>query len=406
MRKKRPLLVLSLIGFGSLALHAQNLPKVRSMGDAEATVLVGMNSTPSIRVLSDGSALVTDILSKRLIRIAPDMKKIDTVFDASTPAPLTYPASVSALVAGSADTTLFFDSGARGFRVIDPSGRVVRRLAIEPSLLRGVQAPTSLFAAMMDPRGRLVLATHRTNFDKPVFGVQPQAESLMVARMTLDRPGFDSVTAIMGSGQKIILTGDSTMRPRPSIMTMPVVNKGDALAFTSGGDIAVIRSADFHVDWIAPDGSRRSSPPIPWSWQEYTQPERDSLRALREGMMSSVNTRVVSSAGTVSANPPMMPMTRVIDTLPDRVPAFAPGSARGDLEGRIWVALGPRMIGPTPPGPSIYAVIDGSGQIVDRVELPPGRTIVGFGASGTVFAYAGTNPRDGLALERYRYRKP
>src|SRR4051812_4880457 len=230
MRLKQSLLVLSLTAFaGSFApatAQSKKLPRVRSLGTPEATIILGMNGQPSVRILSTGQALAADFFNRRLAMVDSGMKSIETVFDAMTPAPLTYPPGFAQLVSGFADTTLFFDANARGYRVIDPTGRVVRRISLlDPSLLRGVQSPLS--GSGLDPNGRLVLATHRTNFDKPVSGVQPQAESLMIARVTLDRVGWDSLGAIMGSGQKIVQTGDTSMKPRPVVLTMPVVDRGD-----------------------------------------------------------------------------------------------------------------------------------------------------------------------------------
>jgi len=406
MRLNLPLYVLSLTAFSAsvelAAAQSNRLPDVRPLGAAEASVALGMHGQPSVRVLSDGRSFATEFLTRALLRVDPDLKSVDTLFDASTPAPLTYPPGFVQLVPAPGDTTLFYDPNARGFRVLDPSGRVVRRLGVaDNSLLRTFQSPTATSA--IDSKGRLVFAATRTFLDKPVPGVQPMAESLMVARASLDHVGWDSLAAIMGSGMRIVLTGDTSLRPRPVTSTTPVVDRGDAWTLTSSGSIAIIRSSDFHVDWIAPDGTRRSSPPVPWIWRKYAQAERDSLRASREALMTSPNTRVLSSDGRVSATAPL-PMIRAVDTLPERVPAFTPSSVRPDLEGRVWIALGPRIIGPPSPDPVIYAIIDTTGRIVDRVELPPGRVIAGFGPAGAVYAVTASRAAGGFVMERYRYR--
>jgi hypothetical protein len=69
------------------------------------------------------------------------------------------------------------------------------------------------------------------------------------------------------------------------------------------------------------------------------------------------------------------------------------------MNGRIWV----RTI-PTKPttGGAIYDVIDGSGKLVDRVQVPTGTTIIGFGTGGVV--YLGGRDATGIKLQRTRER--
>ena len=68
--------------------------------------------------------------------------------------------------------------------------------------------------------------------------------------------------------------------------------------------------------------------------------------------------------------------------LPDYQPAFFAGSTRADADGNLWI----RTIPTTPlAGGPVYDVINRKGEIVERVQVPANRTIVGFGAGGSVF---------------------
>ena len=404
MIQKRSLLALGLTLFtadvSAIGAQSKDLSKIRSIGQPLDSIPLGMSSTPSIRVLSNGRVFATDIFSRRLIMIAEDMKSIDVVFDASSPPPLTYPQGFVPLVAGLGDSTLFYDNGARGYRVIDPNGRVVRRQSIaDPSLTRALSYPAA--PAVVDPKGRIVIATQRSNFNKTVPGIQPQAESLMVMRVVLERQGYDSLAAIMGSGQHTVVM-DSTRQPPLLMLVTSVVDRGDAWVMTSNGTIAIVRGADFHVDWIDPDGARRSSPPVPWQWAKYSKADRDSMMAARESMMNAGNMRAVSSTGAVTTG--ATPPPRKLDSIPERVPAFAPATARADLDGRIWIELGARVMGPPSTLPSVFAIIDSTGRVVERLELPARRTIAGFDRLG--YLYTVTAGRGGYVLERYPYRAP
>ena len=85
--------------------------------------------------------------------------------------------------------------------------------------------------------------------------------------------------------------------------------------------------------------------------------------------------------------------------LPDYRPAFANGSVRADAEGKLWVRIIPAK--PSTGGPD-YDVIDRSGKLVDRVTLPRGTTIAGFGAGGIV--YLGVRDTAGVHVVRARER--
>jgi len=68
--------------------------------------------------------------------------------------------------------------------------------------------------------------------------------------------------------------------------------------------------------------------------------------------------------------------------LPDYKPPFFANAVRADLDGRIWIQTIPtRQIA----GGPVYDVIDRKGALVERVQVPTGRTIVGFGPGGAVY---------------------
>ena len=85
--------------------------------------------------------------------------------------------------------------------------------------------------------------------------------------------------------------------------------------------------------------------------------------------------------------------------LPDYRPAFVNGSVRADADGKLWVRISPTK--PTGRGPE-YDVIDRTGKLVDRVVLPAGTTIAGFGAGGVV--YLGVRDQAGVHVVRAHER--
>ena len=82
--------------------------------------------------------------------------------------------------------------------------------------------------------------------------------------------------------------------------------------------------------------------------------------------------------------------------LPDYAPPFKAGTARADLAGNVWLRTSYAM-GAMP----VYDVINSDGKLVDRVMIPEGRVIAGFG-DGVV--YLGVRDGPGARLEVARIR--
>ena len=219
---------------------------------------------------------------------------------------------------------------------------------------------------------------------------------------------------------------------------LPVVDEWAVLA---DGSVAIVRGRDYHVDWVHPDGTKTSSPKIPFEWQRLTDDDKvafiDSVKAARERMMASApaGAQVVASgaapgataggeqrvmitmgAGGAAAGgaPPAgfrAPQLNFVSPseLPDYKPPFFPGAVRADADGNLWIRTIPtKQIA----GGPVYDVVNRRGELVDRVQVPVGRTVVGFGPGGVVYlsarepaAGAGQAAAPvGVRLERARLR--
>jgi hypothetical protein len=105
--------------------------------------------------------------------------------------------------------------------------------------------------------------------------------------------------------------------------------------------------------------------------------------------------------GTVSGGyappPPVMRDIFVVqpEDLPDYRPPFLERGVRADADGNLWV----RIIPPKPiPGGPVYDIIDPKGELVDRLQIPTGYTLVGFGKGKVV--YLSVRDATGLHLAR------
>ena len=85
--------------------------------------------------------------------------------------------------------------------------------------------------------------------------------------------------------------------------------------------------------------------------------------------------------------------------MPDFRPPFGTNSVRADLDGNLWVRTNQ-----TRPiqGGAVYDVVSREGQLVDRLQLPSGYTLVGFGRGKVVFV--SMRDASGIHLARVRLK--
>jgi hypothetical protein len=179
----------------------------------------------------------------------------------------------------------------------------------------------------------------------------------------------------------------------------------DEWAMLTDGSIAVVRSHDYHIDWLYPDGMKKSTPKMPFDWKRYSDEDKQ-LKA--DSAKEAIQKQLETSLKTQSANlPPGMKMPQVSVELvptsefPDYFPPISPGSVQADLENHVWIL----------PTTSLqahngftYDVINRDGEIIERVQLPLGRVIAGFGPGGAV--YLAHTDGTSTFLERARLRPP
>jgi hypothetical protein len=266
----------------------------------------------------------------------------------------------------------------------------------------------------------------------------------------------------------------------------------DEFAVLSDGSVAFVRSIDYRIDYLNPDGSWTSSPKLPYDWQ----PVPDSVKRRISDSVLTVQTRNAHVAYTTAlirwvnmygkgypagfkapdpytppqgfakdwkyppgvtfpenyiyacgpgeeptvtplsgeareaapmppvmgappggrpscipmpianTNPPNPPTMRDVGVLhhselPDYRPPLTQGNAvRADADGNLWI----RPVQPkAAPGGPVYDVVNRSGELVDRLQLPQGYTLVGFGRGKVV--YLSMRDRSGLHLARVRLRE-
>jgi hypothetical protein len=182
----------------------------------------------------------------------------------------------------------------------------------------------------------------------------------------------------------------------------------DDWALLADGTLAIVRGQDYRVDLLGLNGKMSTGAKLPFEWQRLSDEDKmkvvDSARAEvekerlapRPGADGSGGFRIIPGTSPRAPKLTMAPLGFVsIDQMPDYRPAFRQGAARGDADGNLWVRTSRMMNGGT-----VYDVISSKGELKDRILIPPGRVVAGFGPGGVV--YMGVVDGDITHLERAR----
>ncbi len=106
-------------------------------------------------------------------------------------------------------------------------------------------------------------------------------------------------------------------------------------------------------------------------------------------------------AGGQAPPPPVISPISVVEPsqLPDYRPPFTTGATRADQDGNLWIrTVQPRAV----PGGPVYDIVSREGELVNRLQLPPGYNIAGFGKGKIV--YLSMRDATGVHLARVRLK--
>jgi len=439
-------LVLSLAAAAAPLAAQQSMPPVRPLGAVTKVSPADLfGSVTSVRPLPDGGAIVNDMTRRQLLLLNPDFTKKAAIADTTAETANGYSGRLAGLLPYKGDSSLFIDPQSLSMLVIDGKGEVSRVMAVprpeDATYMIGGPFGTPGF----DQTGRIVYRGFiRPNFagmnQQPMPG-QPMrmpamADSAPIYRVNLATRALDTAAYFKIPKTNVKMSQNDKGAMSISVITnpMPVI---DDWALMPDGRVAVIRGKDYHVDWLGSDGQWTATPKIPYNWERMDDDGKqkfiDSAKVeaekqretLTRAMAAGVNNVGAAMGGAGGGQPQMRfemrveggggggggggrpqqgvqqintPSINFVDPkeLPDYRPVFRTGAARADVEGNLWV----RTTAPSDAGP-IYDVINGKGELIDRVKLPFGRVISGFGP-GVV--YMGVQDGAGARLEMAKIR--
>jgi len=423
-------------GVANAQSKGPSLPPIRPLGAVTATATEKLGLVNNIRPLADGRVYVNDPMGRRVILFDAGLRAFTVVADSLGANGNTY-GRVAGLIPSRADTTLLVDPQSLSMLVLDPAGKVARVMSV-PNAQDAMSFAGALGGSAMDTEGRLVYrAAPRFEFRGmgPAAGGPPRIpempDSAAIFRIDLATRKVDTIAYIKTQKIKMNTTQDENggVRMVSEINPLPVV---DEWALVSDGSVAIVRGRDYHIDWVNADGSRTSTPKIPFEWQRLSDEDKvafiDSVKAARERMGANAPQIATTAGGNQNRNgpPPGMdagsPQVMIFrgppgsdggrpnagatgtanvtpqmhfvapSDLPDYKPVFLNGFVRADLDGNVWIRTIPTK--PMAGGP-VYDVVNRKGALVDRVQVPVNRSITAFGPGGVVYLTI----RDGMTTK-------
>ena len=443
-----PIIIVAAVAVASPLCLSQALPPIRQLGPVTAVAKDTLGAVSGIRALSDGRILVNDIIARRVLLLDSTLSVLAVVADTTGATANAYGVRPGGLIAYHGDSTLFVDPASLSMLLIDPNGKIVKVMSAPRAQDIGFLIGGPFGAPGFDPSGKLV---YRAPPNFMAFGPRgpgsngaPQLPSIpdsaAIVRFDLATRKLDTVTYF--KTPKVVM--NMTRTPEGQVRVVSTVNplpQGDDWALLPDGTIALVRTRDFHIDWLHPNGTTTSTSKIPFAWERLSDSAKvafiDSARVAIEkqraagfafgmaaagggggarvtvdgagpdgggasGRRPNANntTTTVAAVGPGAAPAPgqMPPLQMVAPSeLPDYKPAFVPGSTRVDAEGNLWIRT-TQNVDARP----VYDVINSKGELVDRVQLPANRVVMGFASGGIVYLAV----RDGarVVLERARVR--
>jgi hypothetical protein len=397
----------------------------------------------AVRALPDGHLFVNDNSGRKVVLYDATLASFKVIADTTSATANAYSSRAGGLFAYKGDSTLFVDPTSLSMLVIDDAGTIARVMAVprprDASMLIGGTNGTPAF----DAQGRLVYRAP-PEFKMPardangVFAMPEFPDSAVLVRIDLATRKLDTVGFLKIPKQNVSMGQDANGRMSVTIIMNPMPITDD-WAVLSDGTVVLVRGRDYRVDFVQADGGVKSSPKVPFAWRHLDDSTKaafiDSAKVAMEKLRSEAMARMQAGGTPLVMGPPdgggaaggmvvvtmgaeraagggaprpaapsggatqniTLPPIQFVppSDLPDYAPPFTAGSARGDLDGNLWVRTS-NVVN----GGSVYDVINGKGELIDRVQVPAGRVIAGFGKGGVV--YMGVKEGTGVRLEQAR----
>jgi hypothetical protein len=437
------------------------LPPVRTLGKTLASSTELLGAVSQVRALPDGRLLVNDNAGRKVALFDRSLQSFTIVADTTSATANAYSSRAAGLIQYKGDSTLFVDPQSLSMLVIDGKGNVTRVMSVprpnEAGSLIGGPNGTPGF----DKQGRLVYrappdmqrlmrqAAGGAQPGQPGFTMPQLPDSMTIVRIDLESRKVDTVGAVKIPRNRMSVSGTPETGMRVSNVQNPLQYVDD-WAVTADGRVAIVRGQEYKIEWIGADGKVESSSKLPFAWRHlsdsvkvaFLDSTKTAMEKMREQAMQRMQQGTAGAPGPLAAiaggaapamgdrmvfemrvgggdgggrgvapgaaanapgrgagGPIQLPPIELVqpNELPDYAPPFTGGAVRGDADGNVWIRTTLAYN-----GGAVYDVVNSKGQLTDRVLVPTGRFIAGFGPG---IVYMGFRDGAGVRLEAAAVRE-
>lgn len=421
---------------------------IRTVSAPSATLAQSLGNISGIRELADGRLLVNDDGRRLLLVFDKQLATAEILADSTSGAANSYPRGAR-LIPYLADSTLVVNRPDAALLVIDPYGKLARIAAPPVpqhmnSLSSGQPIGTDARGRLVyqvNPAARGISVPCPAPLTPPPPG--PSPDTAYIVRGDFDTRTADTIAKVRI--QPFIsakLTRDGACKVTgATLMVNPVPPPIDAWTVTSDGAAVIVRGLTYQVDRIGADGTFATAPKLPFAWRRLTDNEKqakiDSARTIIDSLTNLGGCRLQSCRGgnvtSFTTNPPrngndggglgrlgdanfttdrvgarpaggavgsaaelgaalgsndcqsfvVAPEFAAPAEMADYMPPIRGGAVLADRDGNVWII--PATSLEAKGGGLLYDVVNRNGELAERVQLPPNRTVVGFGRGGVVY---------------------
>jgi hypothetical protein len=393
---------------------------VRKLGPVVRVSAITFGGVQHVRRLSDGRLLVNDPSRRQVLMLDSTLANPVVVIDSVGGRDNSYGMRTGGIVPYRGDSTFFVDPTSSTLLLIDPAGKIARVMSVPTRAVSYLASPNSYGHPGYSESFGIVFRMPSSSFRYPSAPPPEGApelvikyeDSVAVVGMKLSTRRGDTL-AKYGTGQQRVARISYNNFDQDDVNELfPAANDW---ALVADGSVALLSGREYRVRWINPDGTKSDSPRLPFIWDSNPDDEKqriaDSINTQREKSYHERVQRQQRQVDSLKAAKKPVPngLTRpllkpdVVQMLdiPDYFPAYErqSNSMRADADTNVWIR-------PRPPrsarGGTVYDVVSRKGELIDKVELPAGRTLIGFGPGGIVYLLA----RDAGAtrIEQARFR--
>lgn len=422
----------------SVVAGAQTIP-IREMAAADARTTQSFGNIFGVRQLSGGKVLVNDGVRRQLIILDEKFASRTIAIDSATTGGQSYGPRASPLIPFLADSSLFVDGASLTLLVIDPTGKITRVMSAPKP---GDVGALASGAAGVDAKGNLVyrgrnaIAATATSGSGAPAAQSPDSQPIV--RADFDTRKVDTLGRVkVASGSRTVVSQDPNGKMIAKTTVNPL-NTVDEWGVMSDGTVAFVRGHDYHIDFLAPDGNWHTSAKLPFDWKRLTDEDKqalvDSARKAIDKAVSDARAKAANPAdadraasmatmmalasamgmggggggsmgggmgaavvgrsgdaagggappmGAMPAMPTMLTEFVPLKEIADYYPAIRSGAVKADLDGNLWIL--PTSSAQSKAGELIYDIVNRKGVLAQRVRVPLGRSIAGFGHNGIVY---------------------